>query len=290
MYFWVINQSLISTQYSYTMSQALLGKVIAAQMELELRDAFSQFSKKPTVAIVYVGDNPVIENFVSKKVACAERVGVHLTVYRLPTDSGTQAIVDEVRRYADTHDGVIVQLPLPAGVNADEILDAVPLPKDVDMLSISARNYIAEGHVEVLPAVAGAIREFAERTQISLKGKKIVIIGKGKLVGMPVLAWLRKLHLDPIMVGREATDLKALLHDADVIISGAGQPGLITADMVKEGVVFFDAGTSEVEGKIEGDVSAEANLKASYYTPVPGGIGPLTVACIFKNLLTLMKL
>ena len=272
------------------MSQQLLGKIIAAQMERELASAVAEFSQAPTVGIIYVGDNPVIENFIGMKQKFAERIGVRLTVYRLPQTLRTDEIVDEVRAQGMRHNGVIVQLPLPHGVDIDAVLDAVPLPKDIDMLSTSARSFIAEGHTSVLPAVASAIREFVERTPISLPGKKIVIIGQGKLVGAPVRAWLRSLHLDPIVVSRETKDLKSITETADVIISGAGVPGLITSDMVKEGVVLIDAGTSEMGGKIEGDVDKAAYAKASYYTPVPGGIGPLTIACLFKNLLGLMRL
>ena len=272
------------------MSQALLGKTIVAQMERELRDVVSRFSRVPTVGIIYVGTNPVIENFISMKQKFAERIGVRLTVYRLSLTITTEDLVQEVRTYSQSHDGIIVQLPLPSSIKTEEILDVVPLYKDIDMLSVSARDYIAHGHAEVLPAVAGAIREFIERTPIALAGKKIVIVGQGKLVGMPVRGWLRTLHLEPVIVSRETQNLREVLETADVVISGAGVPGLIKADMIKEGVILFDAGTSEVEGKIEGDIERAAYEKASYYTPVPGGIGPLTIACLFKNLVTLMKI
>ncbi len=272
------------------MSQPLLGKTVVAQMERELKDSIAGLSHTLTVGIVYVGNNPVIENFIMMKQRFAEKIGIHLMVYRLPTDIRTDDLLQEVRAISDKHHGLIIQLPLPATINTDTILDAVPLPKDIDMLSMSARSHIASGHTEVLPAVAGAIREFIERTPISLAGKKIVIVGQGKLVGAPVRAWLKSIHIDPIIIGRETSDLKSILETADVIISGVGSPGLISADMVKDGVVLFDAGTSEVEGKIEGDIAREAYDKASYYTPTPGGIGPVTIACLFKNLLKLMSL
>jgi methylenetetrahydrofolate dehydrogenase (NADP+)/methenyltetrahydrofolate cyclohydrolase len=271
------------------MSKPLFGKVVVTEMERELKDSMAHFPHAPTVGIVYVGNNPVIENFISMKERFAREIGVRLMVYRLPMTIETDALVHEVRTIGEKHHGMIIQLPLPAHIHTDAVLDAVPLHKDIDMLSMSARNYIASGHTDALPAVAAAIREFIERVPISLVGKKIVIVGQGKLVGMPVKAWLRSIHLDPIIVGRETEDLRAVLSTADVIISGAGSPGLITADMVKEGVVLFDAGTSEVEGKIEGDISKDAYTKASYYTPVPGGIGPVTIACLFKNLLKLMN-
>lgn len=271
------------------MSQPIYGKTIVAQMELELRDAISSFSHVSTVGIVYVGTNPVIEHFIAMKQRFAEKIGVQLIVYRLPIDIQTQALVQEVRNLSEKHNGFIVQLPLPDSIDTEAVLDAVPLPKDIDMLSVSAREHIAHGHTQVLPAVAGAIRECIERTPIALGGKKIVIIGQGKLVGAPVRAWLRSLHLDPTIIGRDTTDLGSVLQTADVVISGAGSPGLVTASMLKQGVVLFDAGTSEVEGKIEGDIAPDAYQKASYYTPTPGGIGPVTVACLFKNLITLMK-
>jgi methylenetetrahydrofolate dehydrogenase (NADP+)/methenyltetrahydrofolate cyclohydrolase len=271
------------------MSQPLLGKNVVLQMELELTEKVSALSYAPSVGIMYVGTNPVIEHFISMKAKFAEKIGVRLNVYRLPVTSSTEEIVQEVRSRANEHDGIIVQLPLPSTVDTDAVLDAVPLSKDIDMLSLSAREYVASGHTEVLPAVSGAIREFIERTPIPLSDKKVVIIGQGKLVGKPVQAWLRTLHIEPVMVSRETNSLHDVIADADIVISGAGVSGLITADMIKEGVVLFDAGTSEVEGKIEGDIAKEAYEKASYYTPVPGGIGPITIACLFKNLLILMN-
>ena len=259
-------------------------------MEHELKAAVAALSHPPAVGIIYVGSNPVIENFILMKQRFAERIGVRLNVFRFAETIETEALVAEVKNLSEKHHGIIIQLPLPAHIPTEQILDTVPLLKDIDMLSVSARRYIAEGHAEILPAVAGAIREFIERVPISILGKKIVIVGQGKLVGAPVKAWLKTQHIEPVVVGRETSDLKSVLETADVIISGAGSPGLITRDMIKEGVILFDAGTSEVEGKIEGDIAPDAYTKASYYTPVPGGIGPVTIACLFKNLLKLMRM
>jgi methylenetetrahydrofolate dehydrogenase (NADP+)/methenyltetrahydrofolate cyclohydrolase len=272
------------------MSKALLGKPIVALMAHELREKVARFPRKPSVGIIYAGNNPVIEHFISMKERFAESIGVRLSVSRISSSATTSEIIDAVRASASEHDGVIVQLPLPAGIDTTAVLDAVPLNKDIDMLSSAARDYIARGNSAALPAVAGAIREFIERTPIALAGKKIAIIGTGKLVGTPVHAWLKTLHIQSTIINRETKNLKHELETADVIISGAGTSGLITAEMVKDGAVLFDAGTSEVEGKIEGDISRDAYAKASYYTPVPGGIGPLTIACLFKNLVTLMDL
>ena len=272
------------------MSQALLGKPIVGDMARELREKVARFPRRPSVGIIYAGSNPVIEHFIARKEHFAQNIGVSLFVHRISASATTEEIIDAVRASASEHDGVVVQLPLPKGIDSLAVLDSVPLSKDIDMLSSAARDYIARGNSAALPAVAGAIREFIERTPISLAGKKIAIIGTGKLVGIPVHAWLKTMHLESVIINRETKDLKHELETADVIISGAGSSGLVTADMIKEGVVLFDAGTSEVEGKIEGDIARDAYVKASYYTPVPGGIGPLTIACLFKNLVTLMDL
>ncbi len=271
------------------MSQALLGKEVVEAMRKEMAEAISSFGRPLSVGIVYAGTNPVIESFIGKKQRFGASVGVSTEVYRFPESCTTEELITKIHDLVSMHDGIIVQLPLPEGIDVDAVLDAVPFSKDIDMLSSSAREYLAEGNNELLPGVPGAMREFAERNNISFHGKKVVIVGRGKLVGAPVVAWLKTIHVTPEIITRSTPNSEELFKTADIILTGAGVPGLIKADMIKEGVVVFDGGTSEQAGKLEGDLSPGAYSKTSFYTPVPGGIGPITVACLFKNLLILVK-
>lgn len=271
------------------MTRLINGKELAKEIQSELAHEVASFERQLSVGIVYAGNHPVIEHFIAIKERFARAIGVHLKIYRFTTIRDTEELENHIHTLAQNHDGVVIQLPLPDHIDTDRILDCVPLHKDIDMLSIAARDYVAHGHTEILPPVAGAIREITERLHISLLGKKVVLVGKGKLVGIPVFAWLKSLLITPTVIDRDTTNLHTILSTADVIISGVGIPTLITAGDVKDGVVLFDAGTSELAEKIVGDIDPSAYAKASLYTPVPGGIGPLTVACLFKNLIIRAK-
>ena len=162
--------------------------------------------------------------------------------------------------------------------------------KDVDVLSARAVGNFSVGKSRIAPTVVGAIQELFLEYKIDVKGKNVAILGAGALVGKPVAMWLMRESSVVTVITEETPNPEEILKSADIIISGIGKPGYITGDMVKDGVVVVDAGTSESEGKIRGDVDFDSvSKKASYLTPVPGGVGPLTVAMIFKNLLALAK-
>ncbi|MEI6495003.1 MAG: bifunctional 5,10-methylenetetrahydrofolate dehydrogenase/5,10-methenyltetrahydrofolate cyclohydrolase, partial [bacterium] len=197
------------------------------------------------------------------------------------TDEITEEeLAEQVQRLADDSgiNGIIVQLPLPKHINASKILNLVPAHKDVDALNADA---------SVLSPVTGAIREILERNNVDLNNKKIVVVGKGKLVGMPTAIWLSQEGYEVEIVDKNTKDLAGVLQDADVIISGAGVAKLIKPEAIKEGVILIDAGTSEDGGALVGDADSACAGKCSLFTPVPGGVGPITVAVIFKNLASL---
>ncbi len=186
-------------------------------------------------------------------------------------------------------DAVIIQLPFPQGSDTQGMLDAIPVEKDVDVLSRAARQMFEQGDADVLlPPVVAAVREILEYGQVALAEKKAVVIGAGFLVGAPVAAWLTQQGADVTMVTSKDY-LSAALGNADVIVSGAGSPRLITPAMVKEGVVIIDAGTSESGGAIVGDADPACADKCAIFTPVPGGVGPLAVAKLFENAVTLAE-
>ena len=265
------------------------GKKITEDIKQDLKKQVEQLDQPPRLAIIYVGSDPVVDQFIKIKKRVGESVGVKVDVDRFEESITEDSLEEEIKKSALKSDGVIIQLPLPSIFSIDEILNAVPKEKDVDVLSAKATQAFSAGEQSIYPPVVGAIRELFDRHNISIEGKKIVVIGKGRLVGAPVIMWLKKKGIHPFVITKETSNIAHYLKDADVIISGAGSPGLIKPDMLKDDVVLIDAGTSEVSGTIKGDADPECASKCSLFTPVPGGMGPITVVMLFKNLITLAK-
>lgn len=267
------------------------GKAIADDIAQRVRDAIALMARSPRLAVVVVGDDPVVASFVRRKRAFAERVGARFDEHLFSADTGTDELwanVDALARDADI-DGIVVQLPLPPGVDRARVLDAIPPEKDVDVLSHSAMAAFAAGIAPVLPPVAGAVQEILERAAYDVAGRDALVLGHGRLVGAPVALLLGRNHAQVTVVDRAIADLGQMLATADIVVAGSGQPGLVTPDLVKNGAVLIDAGTSEESGKIVGDIDPGCAAKASLFTPVPGGVGPITVAVLFKNLTVLAR-
>jgi methylenetetrahydrofolate dehydrogenase (NADP+) / methenyltetrahydrofolate cyclohydrolase len=187
-------------------------------------------------------------------------------------------------------DAIIVQLPLPEGFDTAKILSAIPTEKDADVLSgVSYEKFERGDEGAIVPPVAGAVGEILVREKVEAQGKRAVVVGQGKLVGRPVLALLRRMGADAVTVLRDTPSPETILREADIIVSGVGQAHFITPEMIKDGVVLIDAGTSESNGSIAGDFHPDCAAKASVFTPVPGGVGPIAVAMLFKNVLQLLK-
>lgn len=268
------------------------GKSLSQKILAGLKSDYLNLGRKLKLAIVRVGEDAVIDKFVAQKKKIAEELGVDFRVYAYDVGITTNEFRKKIAvivHDADP-DGVIVQLPLPEKINTPYILNSIPAEKDVDVLSARALGNFFVGKSEILPPVVGAIKALFEEYGIEARGKYIVVAGAGGLVGKPVAAWLLNEGVTFSVVRSSTADISEFTKKADIIITGVGKPGLITGDMVKEGVVVIDAGTSESEGKLSGDADFESvSKKASFVAPVPGGVGPLTVAMIYKNLLTLAK-
>jgi len=253
-----------------------------------LHDSFADFVVKPELHIIIVGFHPVIERFVRMKKRFGEKIDVTVNIHRLDVLSTTQECQQYINSLVatDTPKGVIVQLPLPEQVDVQAVLDSVPARCDVDVLGAEAQGLFAKGDNPMIPTVARAIGYALDtRDSISLD-TNVVIVGNGKLVGAPTALYMRQRGYAPWVFDKKSDPevYSQALKDAEVIITGVGYPGLIQADQITEGVSLVDAGTSEGEGVLRGDVDSACYKKASWYTPTPGGIGPLTVAMIFMNL------
>jgi methylenetetrahydrofolate dehydrogenase (NADP+)/methenyltetrahydrofolate cyclohydrolase len=266
------------------------GKQIARELQVTLREE-ARDSKKPlSLGVLVVGENLATKKFVDLKHAFGSDIGVSLErisygVGEATTDMLTAAVFE----LAQKHQGIIVQFPLPSGVDADQVRNAIPAHLDVDVVSDEAFVRFENGASPILPPVVGAIQTILNEHRVSLAGKRVVVVGNGRLVGRPAAIWARNSGADVVVVTEETSNVKTAVKSADVLILGAGSPGVVTPEMVRNGVVVFDAGTSEAKGRLQGDAEPTVAEKASLFTPVPGGIGPITVAMIFKNLITLAR-
>lgn len=261
------------------------GRAIAKDLLTEAQETFR--GTRPLVRIVVMQPTPATESYLRIKQARAEEAGVELQLVRVSDDASTELLIHEVT--VGGADGVVVQLPLPAHIDTHQVLDAIPREHDIDVLSREAYAKFEESEEALVPPVAGAVAEILARAEVSVSGKRAVVVGQGKLVGAPVLTLLRRMGADAISIYKETPDPSAILREADIIVSGAGDPHFITPDMVKEGGVLIDAGTSELNGSVVGDFHPACADKASVFTPVPGGVGPVAVAMLFKNLARLQE-
>ena len=181
---------------------------------------------------------------------------------------------------------VIVQLPLPAQFDTARVVNAIPVGQDADVLSVHAYEQFREGGVR--PPVVEAVAEILTRTGTVMQGSNVVVVGQGKLVGQPVAEFLEREGAVVHRLTLDSVDMSPL-RTADIVVSGAGSPHLITPEMVREGVMLIDAGTSESGGALVGDINPACEEKASVFTPVPGGVGPIAVACLFRNVVELLE-
>lgn len=262
------------------------GKKIAKERFFKLEEKIKQSGVALSLAVVQVGENKVSETYIREKKRSLEKSGIRFSVYRFKESISLSKLKESIASFKE--DGIIVQLPLPEKFNKREVLDSIPLEKDVDLLSKEACGKFYVGFFETLPPVVRAVEILLLEYKIALEGKTVTLIGSGDLVGKPLAVYLMKKKATVSVVNEKTKDIKFFTKNADIVISGAGVPGIIKGDMVKKNSVIIDAGTSSDEGKMRGDVDRDTVEKvASYLTPVPGGVGPLTVYSIAYNLLYL---
>ncbi|MBI3630823.1 MAG: bifunctional 5,10-methylenetetrahydrofolate dehydrogenase/5,10-methenyltetrahydrofolate cyclohydrolase [Candidatus Sungbacteria bacterium] len=268
------------------------GAKIARKVYADLKTEIAALPAKPRLAVVVVGKDPVVESFITQKKKAAESIGVEVRVYPFPETITT----NELRRriavivHEKKNMGVIIQLPLPPHINKHYILNAIPPEKDPDVLSGRAIGNFAVGKSSIMPPVAQAIKLLFENYGVDYKNKHVLLLGAGSLVGRPVALWLLSEHASFSVVGSPEHDPEPFFQSAEIVIAGIGRPGFVTGKMVRQGTVVVDAGTSESAGRVVGDVDVRSvSPKASYLARVPGGVGPVTVASLLKNLLILAK-
>lgn len=263
------------------------GNKIAKELEEKLVTELL-FSIPKKVCFIVFGGNTATEQFVKAKSKVAERVGIIVEVKKYPNVKTTAEAIKLVHTLGEKdYDGIVVQLPLFAGIDTQTVLDEIPPLKDIDVLGTIAKESYANGKINRTPPVAQAVYEILESCNVELTGKKIVVAGQGRLVGEPVHLMLNRMKAphDVVDINTSEKEKLELYKNADIIISGMGIPHGIKPDMIKKGVVLIDAGASEQAGKLVGDIDPTCESKASFITPVPGGVGPITIVCLLRNLL-----
>lgn len=264
------------------------GRSEAKKLQALLRERVDALTTPPSLAVIAVATHPAITSFISIKKKFGEAIGVSVEEFYYEASTGEEKLVEEIKKIIESkkHTGIIIQLPLPSLYDTQKILDTLPSELDVDILGKAAWHTFATKGAP-LPPVAGAIAHVLNSITTELPHKNIVVVGQGRLVGLPTTLWCQHQSITPTIIDITTPEdtRKVLYKNADIVISGIGVPHHLHPDYFSPGVVLIDAGTSEQAGVLAGDCDPRCESVASVMTPVPGGIGPLTVAYLFINLL-----
>ncbi len=260
------------------------GRKLAAERKEEVR-VERQKCGALSLGVVIATTSPVTQSYVGIKKRAAADLNIEVVEYRLSDAASLEEIIEATKR-AGAHDGVILQLPLPDGIDVDTAKNAINPMLDVDVLSDAAFKLFEENTFPAIPPVPAAMHYILKRNNISIAGANMVLIGGGRLVGRPAGGLFKRLGAN-VRTLVKGDDVASATREADIIISGAGVPALLKPDMIKEGVAIIDGGTSESGGMVVGDADPACAQKASVFTPVPGGVGPIAVVEIFANLVAL---
>ena len=275
------------------MSSIIDGKAVSLAVKEELKARISELAGEgkriPCLAVIIVGDNPASRSYVRGKIKAAEFVGMDNRLIELPENVQEEALLKEIAALnADPLvDGILVQLPLPAHICEDRVIDAISVEKDVDGFHPQNVAALWLGRPCIVPCTPMGIIHLIRSTGVEVSGRKAVVVGRSNIVGKPVAKLLLDLNATVTIAHSRTRDLAALTREADILVAAVGRPRIITGDMVKPGAVVIDVGINRTEdGHLVGDVDFEsASAVAGWITPVPGGVGPMTIAMLMQNTL-----
>ena len=266
------------------------GKALAAKVKQNVLEEAGALPRKPGLAVILVGDNPASRVYVTSKRKDCEECGFYSEEYALPAGATQKQLLDLVCELngREDIDGILVQLPLPQGLDEREVLLAIDPAKDVDCFHPYNVGQLTIGAPVFQPCTPGGVMEMLREYHIDPAGKRCVVLGRSNIVGKPMALLLLHANGTVVMCHSRTPDMKELAASADILVSAVGKAGLITADMVKEGAVVIDVAMNRNEaGKLCGDVDfGPVSEKAGFITPVPGGVGPMTRAMLMVNTLT----
>ncbi|MBX4205304.1 MAG: bifunctional 5,10-methylenetetrahydrofolate dehydrogenase/5,10-methenyltetrahydrofolate cyclohydrolase [Candidatus Doudnabacteria bacterium] len=267
------------------------GKSIANSILARLRRQVSGMKRKPVLAVVLVGEDKPSEVYVKHKQAAALSVGIKFLLYKFPAGISQEQLISKIRGIQNQAlDGIIVQLPLPAKFDKKKVLNELNPDIDVDCLSWVSLGKLVIHDNNLVPPSPGAVLEILKYHKINLKGKHVVLVGQGDLIGKPLTNILIHMPVTLTTCNKETQNLGKITRDADILITGVGRYQLIKASMIKQGAVVIDAGVSFKAGKMYGDIDfGPVSKKAALVTPTPGGVGPITVAKLLENTVLIAK-
>lgn len=268
-------------------AQVINGRQIAATLQSALKEKISKLPSAPGLAIIQAGDDEASTIYVRNKIKAADEIGIHAVSYKFPDDISQKELADLIvtlnsRRQIN---GIIVQLPLPEHINEEELLDGINPEKDVDGFHpLNIGRLQNDSPQALIAATPRGILHLLENISIDLTGKNALVIGCSKIVGRPAAMTLVQKGCTVTMAHIQTKNLPELVKMADIVISACGCPELVKGEWIKPGAVLIDVGISRLNGKLCGDIEyATAAEKASFITPVPGGVGPMTVAMLLQN-------
>ena len=273
------------------MSKIIDGKAVSLALKENLKEQIAEIAasgrRVPCLAVIIVGDNPASRSYVRGKIKAAEFTGMDSRLIELPEDVSEEKlleVIDTINK--DTAvDGLLVQLPLPRHISEDRVIDAIVPEKDVDGFHPQNVAKLWLGRPCPIPCTPKGIIKLIDSTGEPIEGKRAVVVGRSNIVGKPVAKLLLDRNATVTIAHSRTPDLKALTLQADILVAAVGRPGTITGDMVKPGAVVIDVGINRTaDGHLTGDVDFEsASQVAGWITPVPGGVGPMTIACLMEN-------
>lgn len=263
------------------------GKALAAKMRVELKEKIAKLSKKPGLAVVIVGDDPASKIYVRNKIKACEELDIRSYAYELPATSSQaelESLLDVLAEDADI-DGILLQLPLPKGLNAEAATAHIPVQKDVDGFSAYNLGLLLQNKAKTVACTPLGVMKMFEKEGIDLTGKQAVVLGRSETVGKPMAALLLNANATVTVCHSKTRNIAEICKAADILVVAIGKAKYVTADMVKDGAVVIDVGMNRDEnGKLCGDVDFEGvKNKVSYITPVPGGVGPMTITMLMYN-------
>lgn len=268
------------------------GRAVADDVQAGVADliASARGWRSPGLHVVLANDDAGSAKYVAGKEATAEKLGIRGLVHRPPLDSTTDELIALVEQLNadDDVDAIIVQLPLMPGTDSGRVLDAIDPARDVDALHPVNFGLLAEARPFVTPCTPQGCMELLARAGVEVRGGRAVVVGRSILVGRPMALLLTNADATVTVCHSRTRDLPGVCSEADILVSAIGKPGMITADYVKPGAAVIDVGITVVDGKVRGDVDrASVEPVAGWLTPVPGGVGPMTIAMLMRNALTL---
>lgn len=271
-------------------AKILDGKMLSAKIKDELKQEVENLKKEginPALAVIIVGDDPASKIYVKNKKLACEYCGIKSLEYALPAETSQEellSLIDKLNNDSSVS-GILCQLPLPKGLDEEAVINAISPKKDVDAFHPVNVGKIMVGNFDFLPCTPAGVMELIALSGIEVKGKKCVVVGRSNIVGKPMSMLLLHQHGTVTICHSKTADLKAEVSQADIVVAAVGVPELIKGDMIKEGAVVIDVGMNRLpDGKLVGDVEYEScEKRASAITPVPGGVGPMTIAMLMKN-------